>query len=324
MIGGCQGTEFGCCCDNITAANDASGSNCIGGCCGTPFGCCPYSTESKVDREGTNCGTIAGSVLYTTVGAIPSNVPLKRVWDLNLTGYLQPNVGKYYIFYDFTNVNYQYKDKITSEDQLSGTFNICGQVLDATKYLDYHFCDANLTLTIMIYTRKWDFRLKKKAIFSYQLNVNDSSSCPGLPSSLTNSSQTFQTCLDYYNSKTFYLSNTYNGTTYTVTVEYVASETRLNCTIDPFPQYVDGFVTDIYIVGFQSETISSYKSDQNDQVTYNIYSCNANGTYCEKVSSTPGNGGSIYGSGDKKPNDCNNSVSSVYNTVCATTTNTCT
>lgn len=60
LIGGCQGTEFGCCCDNITPAIDASGNNCIGGCCGTQFGC---STEAKVDKEGTNCGTIGGSEL---------------------------------------------------------------------------------------------------------------------------------------------------------------------------------------------------------------------------------------------------------------------
>ena len=58
MIGGCQGTEFGCCCDKITPAIDASQSNCIGGCCGTEFGCCPYSTEAKKDSQGSNCGTI--------------------------------------------------------------------------------------------------------------------------------------------------------------------------------------------------------------------------------------------------------------------------
>ena len=181
LIGGCQGTEFGCCCDKITPAIDASGSNCIGGCCGTQFGCCPYSTEAKIDLEGSNCGTIAGSVLYTTVGAIPSNVALKRVWDLNLTGYLKPNRDKYYIVYDFSEVNYKEKDRITFEDKLSGTFNICGRVLDASKVFDYKFCDVKLTLTIIIDTNKWDFRLKKEVLFSYQLNVNDNEStfsCP--------------------------------------------------------------------------------------------------------------------------------------------------
>ena len=183
LIGGCQGTEFGCCCDKITPAIDASQSNCIGGCCGTEFGCCPYSTEAKKDSQGSNCGTITGSVLYTTVGAIPSNVSKDRVWDLNLTGYLKPNTDKYYIVYDFTNVNYKYKDRIRFENKLSGTFNICGRVLDASKFVDYKFCDAKLTLTIIIDTKKWDFRLKKEVLFSYQLNVNDTDytfSCSGL------------------------------------------------------------------------------------------------------------------------------------------------
>lgn len=173
LIGGCQGTEFGCCCDKITPAIDASQSNCIGGCCGTEFGCCPYSTEARKDSQGSNCGTIAGSVLYTTVGAIPSNVPKARVWDLNLTGYLQPNVDKYYIVYDFTNVNYKDKEEITFENKLSGTFNICGRVLDASKLLDYKFCDAKLTLTIIINARKFDFRLKKEVLFSFAININD-------------------------------------------------------------------------------------------------------------------------------------------------------
>ena len=177
LIGGCQGTEFGCCCDKITPAIDASGSNCIGGCCGTQFGCCPYSTEAKVDREGSNCGTIAGSVLYTTVGAIPSNQVSDRVWDLNLTGYLKPNTDKYYIVYDFSEVKYPDKDKFSFQDKLSGTFNVCGRVLDASKFVDYKFCDAKLTLTIIIDTKKWDFRLKKEVLFSYQLNISDND-CP--------------------------------------------------------------------------------------------------------------------------------------------------
>ncbi len=173
LIGGCQGTKYGCCCDTITAAIDASGSNCTGQCCGTQFGCCPYSTEQKIDPEGKNCGTIVGSVLYNTVGAIPSNVSFARVWQVSLSGYLKPNNGKYYIVYDFSKVNYRYKDKITFINELSGTFNICGKVLNASKYLDYKFCSAKLTLTVIIDPKKWDFRIKKEVLFSYRLTIDD-------------------------------------------------------------------------------------------------------------------------------------------------------
>jgi hypothetical protein len=117
-----------------------------------------------------------GNVLYTTVGAIPSNEKEKRVWSLNLTGYLKPNVDKYNITYDFSEVDYPEKN-ITFENIVSGTFTICGRVLDASKIVgfDYKYNDKESTLTIELDTSKWDFRLKNEVLFSYQLNVDDCS-----------------------------------------------------------------------------------------------------------------------------------------------------
>ena len=123
-----------------------------------------------------------GNVLYTTVGVIPSNKKEKRVWQLNLTGYLKPNVDTYNIVYDFSDVDYKYKEQVTFQNIVSGTFNICGRVLDASKIIgfDYSYSDKESTLTIKLDTSKWDFRLKKEVLFSYQLNVDDNSgSCTG-------------------------------------------------------------------------------------------------------------------------------------------------
>ena len=61
-VGGCAGTQYGCCPDNITSKN-AGGSNCsppipptvIGGCAGTRYGCCPNNATSKIDQQGSNC-----------------------------------------------------------------------------------------------------------------------------------------------------------------------------------------------------------------------------------------------------------------------------
>ncbi len=119
-----------------------------------------------------------GNVLYTTVGAISSNKKRKRVWSLNLTGYLKPNVDKYNITYDFSEIDYPEKNSIRFENIISGTFTICGRVLDASKIVgfDYKYNDKESTLTIELDTSKWDFRLKKEVLFSYDLNVDDSSS----------------------------------------------------------------------------------------------------------------------------------------------------
>jgi len=187
----CVSSERGCCPDNVTPV-PPSGECEIGGCAGTEFGCCPFSTQAKADAQGSNCGTIAGSVLYTTVGAVPSNVPEARVWQLDLSGSLKPGVEKYYIVYDFQNVNYKYKDRITFENSVTGTFTICGRVLDASKYLDYTYCDETLLLTIIIETKKWDFRLKKETTISYQIQIDDDasiSSCSSESACFTNATQ---------------------------------------------------------------------------------------------------------------------------------------
>ena len=135
-----------------------------------------FLQKYKVSIFDEKSDTKTGSVLYTTVGAIPSNEKEKRVWKLNLTGYLKPDTDKYYIIYDFKEVDYKYKDTITFENIISGTFNICGRVFDASKIIgfNYQYSDSELTLTIIIDTSKLGLRLKKESLFNFDLNLDDS------------------------------------------------------------------------------------------------------------------------------------------------------
>lgn len=78
QIGGCAGTRYGCCPDNVTSKINPFGSNCphpynpypptppqphphpipkpnIGGCSGTQYGCCPDGKTARANRIGTNC-----------------------------------------------------------------------------------------------------------------------------------------------------------------------------------------------------------------------------------------------------------------------------
>lgn len=121
--------------------------------------------------------TQAGAIEYTTVEAVPSDIDGARVWALNLTGVLAPNVEKYRIVYDFSGVDYYDKQGVTFNKIISGTFNICDRVLNASKIIGYNYTYSreDFKLTIELDTSKWNFRLKKKAVFSYQLNINDCS-----------------------------------------------------------------------------------------------------------------------------------------------------
>ena len=63
-IGGCAGTEYGCCDDGQTAKNNFFGTNCppapapapapiVGGCAGTQYGCCNDGTSPNPCPTGT-------------------------------------------------------------------------------------------------------------------------------------------------------------------------------------------------------------------------------------------------------------------------------
>lgn len=67
IVGGCDGTRWGCCPDGVTPKYDYRGSNCvshhrhpssddnIGGCAGTRWGCCPDGRTPKSNIWGSNC-----------------------------------------------------------------------------------------------------------------------------------------------------------------------------------------------------------------------------------------------------------------------------
>lgn len=151
------------------------------------FGCCPYTNTPKTDTEGSNCKNVAGSILYSTVSALPTNEEGNRLWNLTLTGYFKPGVSKYYIVYNFSNVNYD--KQVTFEDITSGTFTVCGHVLDASKIIgnNYNYSDATSLVTFVIDTSRWGFRLKKTVLFSYDILLNDCCCAPCESSTATTS-----------------------------------------------------------------------------------------------------------------------------------------
>ena len=92
QVGGCRGTRYGCCPDNVNAKHDTVGSNCyyhpplppnpyppnpypptpyppqprpqptpqpylVNKCKGTIYGCCPDNVTAKQDNVGSNCSS---------------------------------------------------------------------------------------------------------------------------------------------------------------------------------------------------------------------------------------------------------------------------
>lgn len=113
----------------------------------------------------------SGTVDYTTVGIIPSNVSGKKVWNFKVSGTLQPQTDEYIFLFDFQNVNYD--AKISFEDKISGSLNICGRVLDISKNGYFTYSSKFKTLSIILSKQRWGFLLKRESKFSLNVEIND-------------------------------------------------------------------------------------------------------------------------------------------------------
>ena len=96
-VGGCAGTQYGCCPDGVTAKS-ADGTNCApypsppGGCSGTQYGCCPDGVTAK-SADGTNCAPYPpppGGCVSTQYGCCPDNITAKNADGSNCAPYPPP------------------------------------------------------------------------------------------------------------------------------------------------------------------------------------------------------------------------------------------
>ena len=227
-----------------------------------------------------------GSVLFSTVGVLPTNIRNNRVWNLTINGRLKPDAKTYHIYYDFTNVDYKYKSDITFQDKLSGVLTICGKVFDASKILDYKYSFQDKlvkSITVILDKNKLDLCFKKEVKFSYNININDN--VDGTNCFIDSTSNT--ATINYYNSsegiigrggeiplKFVYIPYNYLGffggtpnTTYSI--------------------YVDGLVGMCIMRMSVMNTTNAPKgpsSDTSGNVTVNIYQCDAS-SICDAGSS---------------------------------------
>jgi len=121
-----------------------------------------------------------GTIQYSTLGVIPSNVKDARVWDLKASGTLKPHDKDYIIHYDLSKVDY--KGKVTFENELSGVITLCGRVISISKKnATYLICEETKTVSIIIDQSRWGFSIIKETPFSMDIQIDDATSIPGAP-----------------------------------------------------------------------------------------------------------------------------------------------
>ena len=149
----------------------------LGGCVGTQYGCCPDGVTAS-NADGSNCPSEVGTIQYSTLGVIPSNKKDARVWDLKASGTLKPHDKDYIIHYDLSKVDYD--GKVTFENELSGVLTVCGRVISISrKNATWYPCESKKTVSIIIDQSRWGFSIKKETPFSMDIQLDDGDD--GLP-----------------------------------------------------------------------------------------------------------------------------------------------
>lgn len=110
----------------------------IGGCAGTEFGCCPDGKTTKNDPEGSNCPNKCGENILSTVGILPGKEVGFYNWNFIATYHLSNKSSTFTFTYDFTDSDIP-EDNVIFEEPLQGTITFNGLVFDASKYINYSY-----------------------------------------------------------------------------------------------------------------------------------------------------------------------------------------
>lgn len=116
------------------------------------------------------------TILYSTFALVPSNIDGEYIWDISLSGYLEPKVFQFYIVFDLSRQN---TNILHFQDPMNGNFNLCGKIFNIQKFMTMKYDEEKKLLILTLDTRKWDFQIRNKTLFfsNYSINSNTNEKC---------------------------------------------------------------------------------------------------------------------------------------------------
>lgn len=116
------------------------------------------------------------TILYSTFALVPTNIEGEYIWDISLSGYLEPKILKFYIVFDLSRQN---TNILHFQEPINGNFNICGKILNIQKFITMKYDEEKKLLILTVDTTKWDFQIRNKTLFfsNYSINNNTNEKC---------------------------------------------------------------------------------------------------------------------------------------------------
>ena len=141
----------------------------IGGCAGTQFGCCPDGVTAKADPEGSNCYNPCGEVCYSSVGILPGKREGFYNWNFIVSGDLKKKCPLFVFTFDFTESTANPNESVVFQGCVNGYITYCNTIMEASKYVTYTYNNETKKVEITFHANR--LKDSQKSVAPFFMNV---------------------------------------------------------------------------------------------------------------------------------------------------------
>ena len=129
-------------------------SGMVGGCAGTQYGCCPDGITAKIDPEGSNCPSPSyGDILYSSVGVLPGKLDGFYNWNFIVSSMLKSKCPLFIFEFDFSNSSSP-EDNVMFSGGINGYITYDDTVYEASRFLTFNYNNDSKKVQVVFHANR--------------------------------------------------------------------------------------------------------------------------------------------------------------------------
>lgn len=126
----------------------------VGGCSGTQYGCCSDNMTSKVDPEGSNCpSTSYGNIHYSSVGILPGKEEGFYNWNFVVSSMFKEKCPLFIFKFDFSNSS-STENEILFSGGINGYITYDDTVYEASKFITLNYNNETKKVELVFHANR--------------------------------------------------------------------------------------------------------------------------------------------------------------------------
>ncbi len=126
----------------------------VGGCSGTQYGCCSDNITPKTDPEGSNCPSASyGDIHYSSVGILPGELEGFYNWNFVVSSMLKTKCPLFIFKFDFSNSS-STEDKVFFSGGINGYITYDETIYEASKFVTFNYNNETKKVEIVFHANR--------------------------------------------------------------------------------------------------------------------------------------------------------------------------